>query len=318
MSLPVIRGTSAALYPYTMTISFATEVVQMQNGKQQRWVKRPVLVRFEVPYAALTQAQKNTVLAAVTSAKGQFDTTLSLTVGATTYTNLSLDSDDFTARESKTTQYEAPLKLSQVVGQNLSPGTAGQTFPALANGALCVLPYTQGKRFQTVATMTPGGTKQTYTEWGASLTGYPSNGLKFWELEESKLSDVDIATRIAHFIANWGRCFIFPVIDEPSGFWISASINNLTTSIPFASDPGMAVGQVFQLESEWLIVTSAYAGGNVTATRGYNSTAAASHALGAGNSFVFTKCHYAMDEMAIRYTGVNDSSVTIKIEETNN
>ena len=40
---------------------------------------------------------KNTLKAYAASAKGGFDTTGSLTIGATTYTNLSLDSDEFAA-----------------------------------------------------------------------------------------------------------------------------------------------------------------------------------------------------------------------------
>jgi hypothetical protein len=75
-------------------------------------------VKFDLPYANLTQAQKNTLKAALASAKGRDDQTLSLTIGATTYTNLGLDSDEWSATESETTRYAGPVSLSQQIGQN--------------------------------------------------------------------------------------------------------------------------------------------------------------------------------------------------------
>ncbi len=250
MAVPVLRGSSALIYPFTWTISFLTDVAQMQNGYQQRAVKRAPLVRFEWTYAALSMAQKNTLLTWFNSAKGQMSGSESLAFGGVTYTNLSSDADEFTARESQTMQYDCPLKLSQVIAQDLSPGTAGGAFPPLASGAIGILPYTQGMRFQSIVTATPSGAKFAFAEFAGGLASYPSTGLKFWELAESHVSDADLATRTAHFIANWGRAKQFSFTDE--------------------------------------------------------------------DGTPHTKCHYAMDDLAIRVTGPNDSALTIKIEETNN
>jgi hypothetical protein len=234
MSLPVIRGASAALYPFTMTLSFLTGMGEFQNGTQQRWAKRPgALVKFELPYAVIAQADKNTVKAAVTSAKGGFDTTLSLTLNGVTHTNLSLTSDVFNATEKSTLQYDAPLSVAQVLTQNLSPGTAGTAFPTLANGAMCQLPYTQMKRFQAIATVHESGPKQTYAEYGGGLASYPSDGLFSWKLEEEHLTDADLTTRMNHFIANFGRLVRFSFTDEDSTVYTKAHYQTDDMSIRF-------------------------------------------------------------------------------------
>ena len=58
LAIPVICGASAALYPFTMTVSFSTLVTKHQNGTEQRSARRLGLVRFSLPYAALTQESK--------------------------------------------------------------------------------------------------------------------------------------------------------------------------------------------------------------------------------------------------------------------
>lgn len=225
-ALPVVRGTSAALYPFTLAVIFRTVVGRFQNGSEQRSIAAPGgLIQVELPYAGMTQAQKNTVLSAVTAAKGSFDTTLTLTLGAITYANLNLDSDEFAAVESKTTQYNAPLKLSQTITQSLSPGSPGAAFPTLANGSMGSLPYTQRKMFQTVGTRVDAGPKYTTPEFGGGFTGYPGDGLMGWILEERMLTDADAATRMAHFIANWGRAYSFPFTDEDGTTYSHANGN---------------------------------------------------------------------------------------------
>ena len=213
-SLPIVRGVSAALYPFTMTLSFLTEMSSWQNGAQQRQIRSAGLAKFDIPYSAMSQAQKNTVKSAMASAKGRFSTNLQLTLGAVSYTNLSLDADEWSARESETMQYDGPMKLSQTIPQGFSPGTPGQAFPTLANGAIGILPYTQKQRFQSVYQKMDSGPAYAYAEFGGGLTGYPSGPLMAWSLEEKSISDADLATRIAHFIANYGRGYSFSFTDE--------------------------------------------------------------------------------------------------------
>ena len=217
MSLPIIRGASSANYPFSITYSFLTGISPWQNGAEQRWIRRPgALLRIELPYAMMTQAQKNTVKGDITSAKGRSDQTLGLTVFGVPLTDFGIDSDEWIATEARTTQYAAPLKLTQSILQNLSPGTAGTAFPTLANGTMGILPYSQKKRFQTIAQRVRAGPNYTYAEFAGGLTGYPTDGLMAWEFAEDKLSDADLATRVAHFVANFGRAFSLAFVDEDS------------------------------------------------------------------------------------------------------
>jgi len=219
MALPVIRGASAALYPLEMTFCFLTGVGAWQNGAQQRWIRQPGgLVKVKLPYAYLTQAQKNTLKTAVSSAKGRFDQTLALSLpyggSLATFSNFGLDADEWSAVEARTGQYSGPVKLTQSVTQSLSPGTAGTAFPTLASGAIGILPYTQKKRYQTVAQKVEAGPNFTYAEFAGGLTGYPTDGLMAWEFAADMVSDADIVTLVAHFVANWGRAFSFTFTDE--------------------------------------------------------------------------------------------------------
>lgn len=213
--LPIIRGASAANYPVDVSYTFLTGIGEWQNAAQQRWASAPgCRVNFSLPYASLSQTQKNTIRTAVTNAKGRFATDLSISFLGTTYTNMSIDVDKWRATESKPTQYAGPIRIVQTIAQNLSPGTPGLPFPALANGALCILPYTEGKRFQTVATAVDAGPLYTTAEFAGGFSGYPTDGLPDWDLPQQGLSDADTAAIVAHFIANWGKLYSFTFTDE--------------------------------------------------------------------------------------------------------
>ena len=220
-ALPLIRGDSAAIYPFSQTVSFSTLVTPHQNGTEQRSARRLGVVKFAVPYPMLNQSQKNTLRAMFSTALGAAATDLTLTFGGITYTGLSLDSDIFSAAEGGTMQYDCPLVLTQIIGQDLTPGTAGTAFPTLANGAMAQLPYTQRKRYQTVSAVA-GGVKWARSEFAGSLSGYPTDGLFSWTLDERRLSDADLATRLAHFIANAGRLRAFNFTDEDSTTYTKA------------------------------------------------------------------------------------------------
>jgi hypothetical protein len=218
--LPVIHGASAANYPFDVTYSFLTGIGQFQNGAQQRWIRQPgALIKVAIPYAQLTQAQKNTVKAAFAGAAGRFEQNLEISLpfggSLATFFNLGIDADEWAATESKTTQYNGPLRLTQSITQNLTPGSPGGAFPTLANGAIGILPYVQKRRYQTIAQKVDAGPIYTFAEFGGGLSGYPgAGGLNGWEFNASMVSDADTATLVAHFLANWGRAFSFTFTDE--------------------------------------------------------------------------------------------------------
>jgi len=213
-ALPVIRGTSTALYPFTQTFICQTGVSDSQSANPTRWVKGPPLVKFEFPYNPLNKTEKDALKTALTSAKGEYDDSLSATLGATEYDYLTFDNDEFSASEPHSTIYGVKWTLMQTLPQNWSPGAWGGAFPTLANGLRGQLPYTQRKRFQTITAKVEAGPHYPYAEFGGGLTGFPSDGLMAWEFGNPVLSDADANTLIAHFLANWGNCFPFQFTDS--------------------------------------------------------------------------------------------------------
>lgn len=213
--LPILRGSSQALYPFTLTYICQTGVSDGQNATPSRWVKGPPLVRLDLPYDQFRQDVKNTTLKPFfVSAKGQFTLNLEVALGGTTFTNLGFDIDDFEAIESQSAYYNLKWPLTQVLSQNFSPGSSGGAYPTLSTGAICQLPYTQKLHFQTVASKMQSGPKYTYAEFGGGLSGFPTSALMGWEFSESGLIDTEVATKVAHFLANWGNCFPFSFTDE--------------------------------------------------------------------------------------------------------
>jgi hypothetical protein len=215
--LPIIRGTSSALYPFNQVYTCQTEVSDSEAGVPSRWPIGFPRLRFEFAYNPVTQAQKNTLKGSFNSAKGQFTGgggSAGLTVTTDlTYTDLSFDSDEFAAIEQITTQYGVRWSLNQSIPQNLSPGASGGAYPLLAIGAMSLLPYTQRLRFQNIVSEMPSGPKYTYAEFGAGGL-FPAGGLMGWTLDEPSLEDVDVNTKVAHFLANWGNAFSFSFTDE--------------------------------------------------------------------------------------------------------
>lgn len=212
--LPIIRGTSTALYPFTQTFICQTGTSDSQSAVPTRWVKGFPLVRFEFPYNPLTKTQKDTLKSAFTSAKGKYSSIISATLGATEYDYLAFESDEFAAAEQHPTLYGVKWTVMQTLPQNWSPGTSGGAFPTLTNGLKGQLPYTQHKRFQTITSKVEAGPNYPYAEFGGGLAGFPTDGLMAWEFGNPVLSDADANTLIAHFLANWGNCFPFSFTDS--------------------------------------------------------------------------------------------------------
>ena len=232
--LPIIRGSSTALYPFRQTYHCLTGISDGQAATPARWVRGYPLVSFEFPYDPITQTQKDALRAALTSAKGQFATDRSATTDVE-YDYLSFDADEFSATEKTSTQYGVRWSLTQTLPQNWSPGASGGAFPVLGTGALCQLPYTQKRRFQTIVSRMPSGPKYVWAEFAGGLTGFPGAlGLMTWEFANSNLSDTEASALIAHFLANWGDCFPFTFTDEdtttyPNVYYASPDLTIMRT-----------------------------------------------------------------------------------------
>jgi hypothetical protein len=217
--LPIIRGSSSALYPFRQVYTAQTSISDAEAGNTSRSVKGLPLLHFELGYNPVTQAQKNALKAAFAGQQGEFtggDGSAGLTLTTDqTYTDLGFDADEFAAMETVSTQYAVRWALTQALPQNFAPGPSGGAYPLLAIGAMSLLPYTQKLRFQTIVSQMPSGPKYTAAEFGAGGL-FPAGGLMSWTLDEPVLIDADVNTKIAHWLANWGDCFPFTFTDEDS------------------------------------------------------------------------------------------------------
>src|SRR5438067_1903304 len=97
--LPYLRNTSGTLnaqvlYPFDRMVSFSTKVTTFANGSEQRWALRPPFCNFDIPMNQLLAADKAAWLTFFGNVKGRFASDLSITLGSTTYANLTLASDD--------------------------------------------------------------------------------------------------------------------------------------------------------------------------------------------------------------------------------
>lgn len=210
--LPILRGPSTALYPFVQKYVANTGISNCVGGQTARFVRSPILLQFEFQYKPISQADKNTLKSFFNTVKGAAGIDLSLSTDIS-YSNMSLDSDEFSATEEGSTLYGAGWTLSQVVPQNLSPGTSGAAYPTLASGAICQRPYTQSARWQTITSKVRSGPKRTFAEFG-STSNFPAAQLMSWRFQEPMLLDSDVTNKVNHFLANWGDCFPFTFTDE--------------------------------------------------------------------------------------------------------
>jgi hypothetical protein len=212
-NLPIIRGTSAALYPFTQTFTAQTGKSDGENGAATRWVKGLPLVRIELATNRISQAAKDTLKAFLVSAKGQFAQNLQVTTYQA-WNNLAFDQDEFVASETKTTKYDTKWTLTQTLPQNFAPGAPVAAYPVFGNGAISKLPYTQKVRFQTVRNVMPSGPQYASAEFAGTFSNFPTTGLMGWEFDEHNLTDAEVNTKLAHFLTNWGDCLPFTFTDE--------------------------------------------------------------------------------------------------------
>lgn len=219
-SLPNVRVSAQALYPVTRRVEFLTDVAIAIDSTEQRSKTRPPLTRFVFPYTRLSSSDMGTIRTFFESQKGSFDSTWSVTLGSTTYSNLALEDDSFEAVEAAQTQttYAFTLKARQVKNPGYTCGSPGAAFPTLANGLRTQLPYSQIRRFSVMKSVSPTtGLQYAFTWFGASLTGFPSGALHGWQLSFPVLSDADLSTLETHFRNQWGRWSSFTFRDPETG-----------------------------------------------------------------------------------------------------
>jgi hypothetical protein len=311
--LPIIRGLSAALYPFVQTFIAQTSRSDGQNGSATRSIKGPPLMRIELPTNRIAQADKNIMRGAFTDAKGQLAGDLQLTTYQL-WNNMSFDSDEFTAIEPASTCYNVRWSLTQTLPQNFAPGSPVPAYPRFSNGAISKLPYTQKRRFQTIANKMPSGPKYVYGEFGAGLNGFPGAlGLMSWEMDNHNILDTEVNTLLAHFLTNWGDALPFTFTDE-SNTTSATSVTVGTGSKTFTVDAGLtyAAGALVQVQS---LGNGSMMNGTVTSYAGTTLVVNVTSIGGSGTfadwgvSPTYPHVYYASPEFTITWEQLDAASI---------
>lgn len=213
-TLPTILGGVQALYPVTRTVSFLTFIGMNLDGSEQRCKQRPALARFELPYVGIPKSDRDAMATFFDAQKGLYDSTWSLTLGSTTYSNLALEDDVFqsTERLDAPMLYDFTIRARQVQSRGVTTPSQGSAFPALASGNPFQLPYAAARRFAVLRNDNPNGMRYAYSWFDGSGT-FPSGALRGWTLEYSGVSDADLATQEAFFRSQWGMWGQFAFTD---------------------------------------------------------------------------------------------------------
>lgn len=111
---PALRSGVVGMYPSTLGVVFATQVVQFVNDSEQRWSSQAGLGNFELTFTNINGYDLSILLDFFRSVKGAFDTTWTLTMNGSTHTNCTFLQDDFTWTESTPEHYTLTLQCRQV------------------------------------------------------------------------------------------------------------------------------------------------------------------------------------------------------------
>lgn len=247
--LPILRNTSGtlnaqALYPFVRSVRFVTTVNTFMNGSEQRWPNTGAFYDFSLPMTALNQTDKNNWVSFFAGQRGRFNQNLTITIGATTYSNLTLLSDDLAFTNPSSLLFNQSVDLRQTNSYPYTPTTPGTQFPTFSFGAVAEQPFVQVEGFITSIDDSPYGPRYAYAWYDASLAGFPTSYLQSWKINFGLLSQADMDTLEAFFYSVQGEAVSFSFADPLSGSNIPhvrfdqdsldikyLTVNNLSTSV---------------------------------------------------------------------------------------
>ena len=223
--LPILRNTTGGLnaqvlYPFVRVVSFLTHVNQFDNATEQRWVGRVPLFNFLLPMSSLGDTDKAAWLAFFNTVLGRFSQDLSITLGSTTYSDLTMQEDDLLVTVPGPTTFNQQITLRQVKNYPWTVPSAGSTYPSFKFGgsiaiAVAEYPFGQGNAARTDVNDSPYGQRYAYA-WYKAFTprdNYPSSLLKAWKLSYPLLTDADATTLENFFLGCQGRYKSFTFVD---------------------------------------------------------------------------------------------------------
>jgi hypothetical protein len=223
-TLPTVRSGHVGLYPLQRSSLLTVSIQRFLNFSEQRFQKHAALEQFVLAYKGLVAADRDALKEFYATTKGQYVSSWSFTIGASTYPSLMFTDDNFVSVESdRPNLYDVTLKVRQVAPGG-APGASGATWPLTSTGAITQRPFAQTVRYRTTENTNPNGPSYSAAwfdgGWIANPTlgwpGFPTRGLMAWKLEFPCISDTDMQTLEAFFIAMNGRWQTFSFTDPDS------------------------------------------------------------------------------------------------------
>jgi hypothetical protein len=150
---------------------------------QRVWLNRHIQHAFDIPWQALTPANRTALDAFFQSCRGRYASDISFTDpwDSVAYT-CRLDSDELALEEAEAGKWNASIRLVEVSGfKTLKSPVA--TFPALSSGAVVELPYRMSRRYGTILQSQLDDAEKRYEGFNDAA------GLQRWAVGGQALSD---------------------------------------------------------------------------------------------------------------------------------
>ncbi len=217
-AVATVRGTTKQiLYPFTRWVEFVTRVTQSANGSEQRFLVRPPLARFSLPYSNIQIGDVASQQAWFNAAVGKFAEQITLTLDAKIYNFLTLQQDTFESIIRETALYSTQVALRQTQNQAWTPPVAPTAYPVLSSGLSAMMPVTSGLRYITWTNDQETGQHYALSSYGGPFSNFPAAALPYWKLDYPVMTEVDLATIENFFLACQGRYQTFSFTDPITG-----------------------------------------------------------------------------------------------------
>jgi hypothetical protein len=201
MSFP---STVPLRYPLQRTVRVASRVAEFLDGSEQRFRAGPVLNAFSFTLANIPIEQVDDVRDWFLAAKGAYDTTLTLAVGAATFPNMCLESDELAVTEEQPTRFSLSLAMRQVAPSGSWPSVTA-VFPGISGGRLVQRPWSGKDRFLTTRNDLASGARYSYYERGTPL--------RAWDAAYSCITVANLTTLMEFFVGMGGKLGAFEMTD---------------------------------------------------------------------------------------------------------
>lgn len=196
------------MYPLTRTPTYSTKIQQFMGDAEVAYVAQLPVVKFTLVYTQIDADSKATIQSFFNSQGGASTSSFSLVVDGITYNNLIFDTDVLEFVQDQVPNHwsvNIPLRQTRPDSSTFAAPSGSPVYPTLASGALTQKPYHVASQFLRATNNMPSGPRFSYS--------YRTDPLKAFTLTYSSITDADLATLEAFFVAMCGRYGLFEFTD---------------------------------------------------------------------------------------------------------